>query len=169
MNRVYSNKYEELEQLGQGGQGVVYKVRHVEHKTILALKVIPSQLLENPELAARFEREVQIMTRLRHRNIVEVLGSGRDASLNLSYIVMEFIQGKTRARGRNAPTRRNGRRLFLRKGWRMNKMGKRSSATHNTGLRGKRTTPRSRALPRHMRRRPPPYSCTRPSRRGKRC
>jgi len=95
MNRVISNKYEELEQLGQGGQGVVYKVRHVEHKTILALKVIPSHLLENPELAARFEREVQIMTRLRHRNIVEVLGSGRDTSLNLSYIVMEFIQGNT--------------------------------------------------------------------------
>ena len=94
MGRVISRKYEELGQLGQGGQGVVYKVRHVEHKTILALKALPAYLLENQDMVARFEQESLLMTRLHHRNIAGVLGPGRDEALNLSYFVMEFIQGR---------------------------------------------------------------------------
>jgi len=95
MARVISRKYEELGQLGQGGQGVVYKVRHVEHKTILALKALPAYLLENQDMVARFEQESLLMTRLHHRNIARVLGTGRDEALNLSYFVMEYIQGRT--------------------------------------------------------------------------
>ncbi len=95
MTRVIANKYEELEPLGQGGQGLVSKVRHVDHKTILALKVLPSYLLENPEMVARFEQEALLMTRMHHRNIVRVLGSGRDDTLKSLYIVMEYIQGRT--------------------------------------------------------------------------
>jgi predicted Ser/Thr protein kinase len=94
MGRVISGRYEELEQLGQGSQGVVYKVRHIEHKTDLALKVLPSYLLEDEEMVARFEKEALVMTRLRHRNIARVLGSGRDEVLKLHFIVMEYIQGK---------------------------------------------------------------------------
>jgi serine/threonine protein kinase len=94
MGRIISGRYEELEQLGQGSQGVVYKVRHVEHKTDLALKVLPSYLLEDEEMVARFEQEAQMMTRLRHRNIARVLGSGRDEALKLHFIVTEYIQGK---------------------------------------------------------------------------
>jgi predicted Ser/Thr protein kinase len=93
MGRIISGRYEEVEQLGQGGQGVVYKVRHIEHKTDLALKVLPSYL-EDEEMMARFEQEAQMMTRLRHRNIARVLGSGRDEVLKLHFIVMEYIQGK---------------------------------------------------------------------------
>ena len=95
MGRVISRKYEELGQLGQGGQGVVYKVRHVEHKTILALKALPAYLLEDQDMVARFEQESLVMTRLQHRNIARVLGTGRDDALNLSYFVMEYIQGRT--------------------------------------------------------------------------
>jgi serine/threonine protein kinase len=95
MGRVISRKYEELGQLGQGGQGVVYKVRHVEHKTILALKALPAFLLEDPDMVSRFEQESALMTRLQHRNIARVLGTGRDDALNLSYFVMEYIQGRT--------------------------------------------------------------------------
>jgi serine/threonine protein kinase len=95
MGRIISRKYEELGQLGQGGQGVVYKVRHTEHKTILALKALPAYLLEDQDMVARFEQEAVVMTRLQHRNIARVLGAGRDDALNLSYFVMEYIQGRT--------------------------------------------------------------------------
>lgn len=94
MGRIISDRYEELGQLGQGSQGVVYKVRHIGHKTDLALKVLPSYLLEDQELVARFEQEAQMMTRLRHRNIARVLGSGRDETLKLHFIVLEYIEGK---------------------------------------------------------------------------
>ena len=56
MGRIISGRYEELEQLGQGSQGVVYKVRHIGHKTDLALKVLSPSLLEDEELVARFEQ-----------------------------------------------------------------------------------------------------------------
>ena len=35
------------------------------------------------------------MTRLQHRNIARVLGTGRDDALNLTYFVMEYIEGRT--------------------------------------------------------------------------
>lgn len=95
MGRVISRKYEELGQLGQGGQGVVYKVRHVENKMILALKALPAFLLEDQDMVSRFEQEAVLMTRLQHRNIARVLGTGRDDALNLTYFVMEYIQGRT--------------------------------------------------------------------------
>lgn len=95
MGRVISRKYEELGQLGQGGQGVVYKVRHVEHQTVMALKALPVYLLEDQDMVARFEQESVVMTRLQHRNIARVLGTGRDDALNLTYFVMEYIEGRT--------------------------------------------------------------------------
>ncbi len=95
MTRVISGKYEEIEKLGQGGQGVVYKVRQTDHQTTLALKAVQTFVLDNPITIGRFEQEALVLTRLRHRNIVRVLGSGRDEALGLIYIVMEYIQGKT--------------------------------------------------------------------------
>ncbi len=95
MARVISGKYEELEQLGRGGQGVVYKVRHTEQKTTFALKAMPTYLLGSPSTLGRFEQEALVLARLRHRNIVQVLGNGRDDALGMIYIVMEYIQGKT--------------------------------------------------------------------------
>ncbi len=92
---VISRKYEVLGQLGQGGMGVVYKVRHTALDTILALKVLPRDLTENPEMVARFYREARVMARLSHPNIVRVLDIDRDEALNFHYFVMEYLQGKT--------------------------------------------------------------------------
>jgi serine/threonine-protein kinase len=95
MEMVISRKYEVIGQLGQGGMGVVYKVRHTALDTTLALKVLPRDLMENPEMVTRFYREARVMARLRHPNIVRVLDIERDEALNFHYFVMEYIQGKT--------------------------------------------------------------------------
>jgi len=92
---VISRKYEVLGQLGQGGMGVVYKVRHTALDTILALKVLPRELTENPEMVARFYREARVMARLTHPNIVRVLDIDHDDALSFHYFVMEYLQGKT--------------------------------------------------------------------------
>ena len=44
---IISHKYEVQDQLGQGSMGVVYKVRHPTLDTVLALKVLPRDLMEN--------------------------------------------------------------------------------------------------------------------------
>jgi tetratricopeptide (TPR) repeat protein len=95
MNRVVSDLYEQLEELGRGSQAVVYKVRHVDQETIFALKMSPLRLLDDGGQATRFEQASRLLTPIRHRNLVQVFGSGRDEALKLSYLVMEYIRGKT--------------------------------------------------------------------------
>lgn len=95
MATIISRRYEVLGQLGQGGMGVVYKVRHTVLETILALKVLPAYLMENPDIVARFTREARVVARLHHPNIVRVLDIESDADLNFYYFVMEYIEGET--------------------------------------------------------------------------
>jgi len=94
MGRIISRQYEELAQLGLGGQGMVFKVRHLERGTLFALKALPFYLLENQESVARFEREVAVLQRLQHQHIVRVFESGHDETLQMRYFVMEYIEGK---------------------------------------------------------------------------
>jgi Serine/threonine protein kinase len=92
---LISGKYEVQSQLGQGGMGVVYKVRHIALETISALKVLPTHLMENPDLVKRFYREARVMAQLHHPHIVRVIDIHRDDALNFHYFVMEYIQGRT--------------------------------------------------------------------------
>lgn len=90
MTMVISRKYEVIGHLGQGGMGLVYKVRHTDLDTISALKVLPAHLVEHQDMVNRFYREARIMARLDHPNIVRVLDIDRDDNLNLYYFVMEY-------------------------------------------------------------------------------
>jgi len=90
-----SRKYAVTEKVGQGGMGMVYKVRHITLDTTLALKVLPHELTDHAEMRTRFYREARLMARLKHPNIVQVLDIDRDEAQNFHYFVMEFIHGKT--------------------------------------------------------------------------
>src|SRR5689334_16900557 len=90
---MISNKYEVLSEIGRGGMGIVYKVRHVSLETVSALKILPSHLAEDPELVARFHREARLMAKLRHPNIVRVMDV--DKADDLHYFVMECIEGRS--------------------------------------------------------------------------
>lgn len=90
-----SHKYAVLGQLGQGGMGTVYKVRHTHLDKILALKVLQPSFLEGGDMVARFYREARVMARLKHPNIAQVLDIDRDDALNFYYFVMEYIEGQT--------------------------------------------------------------------------
>ena len=95
MAMVISRKYEVIGQLGQGGMGLVYKVRHTRLETISALKVLPAYLMENEDMVNRFYREARVMARLKHDSIVKVLDIERDETHNFYYFVMEYIEGVT--------------------------------------------------------------------------
>ena len=92
---IISQKYEVLSQIGQGGMGVVYRVRHTALDTICALKVLPQHFTENPELVKRFYREARVLARMNHPNIVRVIDIQEDKELQSHYIAMEYIKGKT--------------------------------------------------------------------------
>ncbi len=76
--------------VGRGGMGAVFKVRQKNLDRIVALKVFLDRP-DDPEFAARFQREARALARLNHPNIVTVHDFGvRD---EVHYLVMEFIDG----------------------------------------------------------------------------
>jgi serine/threonine protein kinase/dipeptidyl aminopeptidase/acylaminoacyl peptidase len=93
--KLISRRYEVLELLGQGGMGTVYKVRHTALGSISALKVLPKELMQDPEMVTRFYREARIMANLSHPSIVRVLDIDQDDTLDFHYFVMEYVEGKT--------------------------------------------------------------------------
>ncbi len=82
---------EVLELLGKGGMGAVYKARQPKLDRLVAIKILPHEISDDPSFVERFEREARTLARLNHPNIVSVYDFGETAEL--CYIVMEFIDG----------------------------------------------------------------------------
>ncbi|MFO0202728.1 MAG: protein kinase domain-containing protein, partial [Alphaproteobacteria bacterium] len=62
-------KYLLLDQIGEGGMGVVYKARHIRMERIVALKMLRSDRATNTDDLLRFRREVHTAAKLVHPNI----------------------------------------------------------------------------------------------------
>jgi len=91
---VISGRFRVDDLIGQGGMGKVYRARHLALERTVALKVLKPQLLEDPTLVGRFEREAKAASRLNHPNVIQVLDFGRLDNDGTLYIVMEHVQGK---------------------------------------------------------------------------
>ncbi|HEX5273319.1 MAG TPA: serine/threonine-protein kinase, partial [Gemmataceae bacterium] len=99
-------RYEVIAHLATGGMGEVYKARDVELDRVVALKVLPSRLSENPNSVERFRREARNAARLSHKNIVTLYDWGQADST--WFLALEFIDGTDlnsyiNARGRLDP------------------------------------------------------------------
>lgn len=96
--------YEILKLLGSGGMGEVYLARDTRLNREVAVKILPAELAETPELVARFRKEAGLAARLNHPNICTIHEAGQvDDKL---YICMEYVEGKTlrdRIAGRPMP------------------------------------------------------------------
>jgi hypothetical protein len=77
--------------LGRGGMGAVYLGRQLSLDREVAVKVLASELADDPQFLERLEREARVMARLRHPNIVAVHDFQRTE--DGAAIVMEFVEG----------------------------------------------------------------------------
>lgn len=84
-------QFEILEVLGRGGMGIVYKARQRKLDRLVALKVLPRELGEDPAFTERFAREGRTLARLQHPHIVGVHDFGE--ADGQSYLVMEYVDG----------------------------------------------------------------------------
>ncbi len=84
-------KYQVLSEIGRGGMAVVYLAQDPAFRRQVAIKVLPSQFLENEQLRARFEREARTIAAIEHPAIVPVYDFGeQDGQL---YLVMRYMPG----------------------------------------------------------------------------
>ena len=84
--------YKLLQQIGEGGFGVVYMAEQLEPvRRKVALKIIKPGM-DSRQVIARFEAERQALAMMDHQNIARVLDAGTTAS-GRPYFVMELVHG----------------------------------------------------------------------------
>ncbi len=80
-----------IEKIGEGGMGEVYLAVQESLGRQVALKIIRPDRLGSFEAQARFKREVEAVSELRHPNIVTIFGSGDEQGVR--YFAMEMAPG----------------------------------------------------------------------------
>lgn len=80
------------ERLGGGGFGAVYATQHRERGTHAALKILHAHFTTSPEILGRFEREIQVLSRMQHPNVVRVLDAGFGPG-GRPYLAMDRLGG----------------------------------------------------------------------------
>lgn len=111
---LLSNRYRIGPVVGEGAFGVVYRARHVDLETDVAVKILRAEVMRaNPGHNAleRFRHEAVRACRVRHPNAVRVMDFGLTGERR-AYLVMELLEGTslaTRLRGGPVPPQQGAR------------------------------------------------------------
>jgi serine/threonine protein kinase len=84
--------YTVLDLIGRGGMGEVYEVRHARLAGRYALKLLPPIFAHEHVSVTRFRREADILSALRHPNIVQVIDFDHTPA-GQPFLVMEYLDG----------------------------------------------------------------------------
>jgi serine/threonine protein kinase len=87
--------YQVIRQLGAGGMGAVYEVRHVISDRREAIKILLPDAEQNQDLMDRFLREIRLQARLSHPGIAALHTALRHSGQLL--MVMEYVEGESLA------------------------------------------------------------------------
>jgi serine/threonine protein kinase/formylglycine-generating enzyme required for sulfatase activity len=85
-------EYVLLDSIGAGGMGQVFQARHRRMDRLVAIKLLPSQMMQDEAAVKRFEREVRAAAKLSHPNIVIAFDAGHTNSQH--FLVMEHVDGQ---------------------------------------------------------------------------
>ena len=94
LGRDLDGRYTVLEKLGQGGMGAVYRAEQHSVGREVAVKVVNTSLVTDPEVIKRFLREAKLASKLAHPNAVAVLDFNQTDD-GVFYLVMELVTGRT--------------------------------------------------------------------------
>jgi serine/threonine protein kinase len=84
--------YELFERLGAGGMGEVFRARHRRLDKAVALKLVRPCHEEHASRVARFLREMKMIGRIDHPNVVEAFDAGEEEGV--VYLAMKLIDGE---------------------------------------------------------------------------
>lgn len=83
-----------IARLGQGGMGTVYEAEQQNPRRRVALKVIRGGGWLDEDRVRMFEREVEVLARLKHPNIAAIYDAGRTEE-GEHFFAMELVRGST--------------------------------------------------------------------------
>ncbi|MGO3085450.1 Stk1 family PASTA domain-containing Ser/Thr kinase, partial [Ancrocorticia populi] len=100
--RVLGHRYEVGDLIGRGGMAQVHLGYDTRLSRTVAIKILRTDLAQDPMFLARFRREAQSAAALNHPSIVSVYDTGEEQIVStmgkeipLPYIVMEYVKGRT--------------------------------------------------------------------------
>ena len=83
-------EYEIIELIGEGGMAAVYKAHQPSVDRLVAIKVLPRQLSDDPAFIRRFQHEARVIAHLEHRSILPIYAYGEHE--RTPYIVMRLLE-----------------------------------------------------------------------------
>jgi len=78
--------------LGAGGMGEVYRATDTQLGRDAAIKVLPSEVAQDAERLARFEREARLLASLNHPNVAAI--HGLEKADGKPFLVLELVEGE---------------------------------------------------------------------------
>jgi tRNA A-37 threonylcarbamoyl transferase component Bud32 len=92
VEQIVSDTYRIVRKVGSGGMGEIYEATHRRLAGRYAIKLLRSELAATPDALARFQREANVTSALRHPNIVQVVDFSTLPG-GAPFMVMEFLDG----------------------------------------------------------------------------
>jgi serine/threonine protein kinase len=89
----FGDRYQIIEEIGQGGMGKVFKARDMELDIIVALKMIKPHLSSDPSIVSRFKQELLLAREILHENVIRIHDLGEISGIK--YISMNYVQGNS--------------------------------------------------------------------------
>jgi predicted Ser/Thr protein kinase len=90
---ILADRFEIDSLLGQGGMARVYRGTDLVLGRRVAVKVLATNLVSDPQFVARFRLEAQAAASVSHPNLVSVFDTGSEGDVH--FIVMEYVEGRT--------------------------------------------------------------------------
>ena len=91
-DKLINDQYEIMSKLGEGNFSIVYLSTHKLTKERVAIKVLDKTKIKNISDKTRIEREISILKKLHHFNIINIYSTIEDKYT--IYIIQEFVSGK---------------------------------------------------------------------------
>ena len=101
--------YEVLAPIGAGPRADRYKASDTRRNRVVALKVLPPEFSEHPEMKERLERDARTISSLNHPQICALVDVGHQDPAT-DFIVTEYVEGETLAAATDAAARWSFRR-----------------------------------------------------------
>jgi serine/threonine protein kinase len=89
---TFAGRYQIIEELGSGGMGKVYKALDTKIGEKIALKVIKPEIALDKRTIERFNNELKLARKIRHKNVCQMFDLGEEKGTH--FISMEYVRGE---------------------------------------------------------------------------